>query len=532
MTSPDTSLVLLFPHDDESWQVLLKRIRETEGQLLVILGAKEDLLADDKPQRILFLEACKAVKQRVRFAVKHPVLVHAVRDAGFTVYDRTSQLKTILEGHPNMDDALRQFSPHIWKQQLKTQLQRMGLLSMPKLRIFSLVGLSCILFFIVLFKLLPSADIFIRPRQENVSQTVNIILAQSGADIASREHVRSMPLVPIKVQIARQLVFDQISKEFIGTSSKMQLTIINKAKEAYSFKKTTRVSNQAGMIFRLQESVVIEPGSETTVTAKADDADLYGQIIGDRGNVPAGLRWDIPGLPEDERKLVYAENRKPATGGTTAYRTVLSKEDIEIAKKRLEKELLADAKQQVQQDVEIRNARSSVQRLELLNNETLTKTWYTPVTVPPELIGKPVSTVTLSGSIHYIAYAYDVTHMLSMLSKELRSHVREGKRLIEGDIDRSRLVVHVISWDDAFAWIKLTVDLTGTEEYILDPLTPEGALFAKTVREKTAGMRSDEAVRIIKNMPEVENVRIASWPPWNRSLPGIPSHISIVPESE
>jgi len=175
-----------------------------------------------------------------------------------------------------------------------------------------------------------------------------------------------MPLVPIKVQIARQLVFDQISKEFIGTSSKMQLTIMNKAKEAYSFKKTTRVSNQAGMIFRLQESVVIEPGSEVTVTAKADDTDLYGQIIGDRGNVPAGLRWDIPGLPEDERKLVYAENRKPATGGTTAYRTVLSKDDIEIAKKRLEKELLADAKQQVQRSVEVLNPRPDSKTLALV----------------------------------------------------------------------------------------------------------------------------------------------------------------------
>jgi hypothetical protein len=264
----------------------------------------------------------------------------------------------------------------------------------------------------------------------------------------------------------------------------------------------------------------------------AEDIDLYGQIIGDRGNVPAGLRWDIPGLPEDERKVVYAENRKPATGGTTAYRTVLSKDDVALATKRLQKELLADAKLKVQEEVDTRTARSSSQRLELLNNETLTKAWYAPVSVPPELIGKAVSNVTLSGSVHYIAYSYDVTHMLSMLHNELLTHVREGKRLIEGAIDRSRLVVHVISWDDAFSWIKLTVDLTGTEEYILDPLTPEGAMFAKTVREKTAGMRIPEAIRIIKNMPEVENVSISSWPPWNRSLPGIPSHISIVPDSK
>lgn len=531
MTSTDTSLTLVFPHDDESWDALLKRLRDTSGQLLLVLGTKEEPLAEDKPQRILFLEECKKLRQRMRFAAKHPVIVHALRDHGFTVYDRTSQLKTILEKHPKLDEALREFSPHVWKQQLKTQLQRMGLLSVPKLRIFSLVGLSCLLFFFVLFKLLPSADIYVKPRQENISQTVNILLAQSGADAVTKQHVRSMPLIPLKVIVTKQITFDQISKEFIGTSATMPMTVVNKSKDPYSFKATTRFSNQAGMIFRIKEAVTIEPGQETTVMAKADDSDLFGQIIGARGNVPAGLRWDIPGLPEDERKLVYGENRKAATGGTTAYRTVLQKQDLEVAQKRLEKELLADAKQQVQDELNVRNARNSEQTLELLNNDTLTKTWYAPVAAPKDMIGKPVLNVTLSGSVHYVAYAYDVTSMLAALSKELRSHVREGKKLIEDGIDRSRLVVHVISWDDAFSWIKLTVDLTGTEEYILDALTPEGAMFGKNVREKVAGLSSVEAVRIIKNMPEVENVRIASWPPWNRKLPGIPSHISIVPES-
>jgi len=529
MTSPDSSLVLVFPRDDESWAALLKRIKDTPGQLLVIPGPKEDVLAEDKKQRTEFLDECKKLKQRVRLAVKHPVLVHDVRSRGISVYDRTSQLKAVLENHPQLDDALRQFSPHIWKQQLKTQLQRMGFLSVPKMRIFSLVGLSFLLFFIVLFKLLPSADIHVRPRQENVSQTVNILLVQSGADVVTRDHVRSMPLVTIPVSIVRSLEFDQISKEFIGTSAKMQMTILNKSAEPYSFKATTRFTNQAGMIFRIQESVVIEPGQEVTVAAKADPEDLYNQIIGDRGNVPAGLRWDIPGLPEAERAKVYGENRKPATGGTTAYRTVLRAQDIDLAKKRLEKELLADAKQKVQQEIEVRNVRSGDKLLELLNYAELTKVSYENMVLPTDQLGKAVQSVSLTGTINYVAYAYDVTGMLSMLHQELLSHVRAGKRLIDKGIDRSRLVVHVIDYSDDFSWIKLTVDLTGTEEYILDALTPEGALFGKSVREKVAGMRTDEAIRIIKNMPEVENVSISSWPPWNRTLPGLPAHISIVP---
>ena len=92
------------------------------------------------------------------------------------------------------------------------------------------------------------------------------------------------------------------------------------------------------------------------------------------------------------------------------------------------------------------------------------------------------------------------------------------------------MVAHVIDYADDQSWIKLTVDLSATEEYVLDPLQPAGALFAKTIRELVAGMSRDEAVRIIRNLPEVETVSISQWPPWSRTLPRIGSHISIVPQ--
>ena len=52
------------------------------------------------------------------------------------------------------------------------------------------------------------------------------------------------------------------------------------------------------MIFRLKESIIIpaatplEPGL-TNVLTEASPKDLYGQIVGERGNVPAGLKWDF-----------------------------------------------------------------------------------------------------------------------------------------------------------------------------------------------------------------------------------------------
>jgi len=65
---------------------------------------------------------------------------------------------------------------------------------------------------------------------------------------------------------------------------------------------------------------------------------------------------------------------------------------------------------------------------------------------------------------------------------------------------------------------------------VLDPLSADGALFGKRLREKIVGQRYDDALHIVKNMPEVDRVDISVWPPWSRTMPSIPSHVSIVPE--
>jgi hypothetical protein len=116
-----------------------------------------------------------------------------------------------------------------------------------------------------------------------------------------------------------------------------------------------------------------------------------------------------------------------------------------------------------------------------------------------------------------------------MLYAELIDHVGDGKRLIDESITVDRLVHHVIDYADDNSWIKLTVDLTGKEEYVLDPLTPFGAHFAMNVREVVAGKSKDEAKGIVKNLPEVDNAQIKLWPPWARMLPDNPLQISITP---
>lgn len=506
----------------------MERVEKQKGSLVVILTGPDAILARDEKKRVNFLNSMKSLSGRVHLATRQRVVMAAARAKGIRVIDGIKDLKHLLHGHPMADEAVRMFSPNIWQQKLRSNLQSMGLLSLPKLRVWILILVSGIVFFFTLFRLLPSAEIRVWPREDTISQTANIFLVLSGAlieEIPSR--VRTMELMPVEVSVNQTLTFDQISKEFIGESARIAMTVINKSEEEYDLRVGTRVMNQAGMVFRLEEPVVVGPGGEVTARAIADDLDLYGEIIGERGNVPANLRWDIPGLASEEQRLVYAENHSPGFGGETDYRTVLHKGDLEVARMKLEQDLLAAAKQLVDEQRELYNVSHPENNMEILYYDELTKYIFYNFNLPTEYLGESVKSIPLDGEVVYTAYAYDSEHVLMLLSQELRQHVEDGKRLLEDTLTLDRLVAHVIDYNDELSWIKLTVDLSGTEQHILDPLSPTGAKFGKKVREIVTGKHIDIAQRIIKNLPEVEAVKIAVWPPWNRVLPHIPSHISL-----
>ena len=520
-------MTVLFPQEGESWTMLLQRVRATPGDILLIITGLDRELSENEDLRRRVLDECRAMSSRVRLATRQRTLAKAARAKGIRVIEQTRQLRKLLNDHPSLAEALRRFSPHLWRQHLQSQLQSMGLLSLPKLRIVALATLSGGLFLFVVFRLLPSADVRITPRGDAVSKTVNIFLVLSGAQVDLSHRVRTMPLHPIVATHRRAVTYDQVSKEFIGTRAHLNLTIVNHSTDPYSFRGTTRFTNQAGMVFRITEPANVPPGAEVTVRAEAEDTDLYDQIIGARGNVPEGLKWDIPGIGADERVLVYGENREPGKDGTTEYRTVLRQQDLTTAKKRLEQELLAIARQLIEEQRTLLNSDTRNARWELLNYPELTHSAYTGFVLPTQFIGEAVTSIPVEGGLVYTMYAYDAGVILDVLRKELLAHVREGKKLLADTLTADHLVVHVIDYADDLSWVKLTVDLSGIEQFDLDPLTPAGARFDVNLREKIVGLPWDEAIRIVKNMPEVEDVQVSLWPPWHTRLPDLPPHITI-----
>lgn len=532
MRSTDVTVVAI--GEDANIEQAGRLIREAGQSLLIVVAPSGISPAQESDFRAILAHVRRSgddKRDRI-IATKNKRVLEIAREEGWNeAIERIGLLRHALKGHTQEQEALRTFSPGFWRGQIRSQLQSLGLLSLPRLRIWILLIASLVVFLFVFFRLLPSATVHVWPLQETLTHTVNVYLVSTGAQVPTR--VRTLPLYPVTVRAEKTLTFDDIGKEFTGTNAEVAMIVANEADEAYALRKGTRLTNQAGMIFRLQEDIFVEAGSTVTVKAVADPVDLYGEIMGERGNVPAGLKWEFPGLSPEERAVVYARNDEPGVGGTSSFINVLREEDLVIAQKKLESELRLTARQLVDEERETRNAQSENASFVELRYDELTYTSFDQFTLPREFLGAKVDSVPVSGTISYTVLLYDENALFEMLREELVDVVADDKEVLPESIRKEEMVLHVTDapWEEPnINWVKITVDLSAQQRFTLDPATPVGLEFSRAVREAVVGKSVDEAEKIVKNMPEVSKVEVSLWPPWNRWLPSIPSNILITQE--
>jgi hypothetical protein len=412
-------------------------------------------------------------------------------------------------------------------------LKNIKSLSPRRLSVTILLFISIGLFFTVLFVAIPSAKVRVWPRMSVVSHTANVVLIKSGA-ILDFIPKHTLKLVPVKSNINKSLSFDEVSKKFLGEHAETEMTIINEAEEPYQFIGGTRLVNQAGMIFKTKSSVIVPAATALEagtikVEAIAQTEDLYGEIIGERGNVPGGLKWEIPGLSLEERKIVYARNSESASGGTSKYGTELRENDIEVATKRIEQELIKTAKIRTEEEIKNLEARTG-DEYTLLQYDVLTAETFSGITLPIDLIGKSVKSIPIEGTLIYEMLVYNKDELFDLLLPGLRDHIEDGQELIEDSTSKEGISVHVIEYDDNLSWVKITAELTGKERHVLSAKTLEGREFGERVREAIRGKSVRNAKRIIQNYPEVDRTEVKVWPPWRKVLPSLSSNIVLSSE--
>lgn len=110
--------------------------------------------------------------------------------------------------------------------------------------------------------------------------------------------------------------------------------------------KNTRFRSPQGLIFRIQESVVV-PGAVRDQTGNLIPgtirAAVFADNVGPEYNLEAGTRFNIPGFQEnnltDLYNAIYAENRESFSGGFNGPKFIIDEAELALAKQKLHEKL-------------------------------------------------------------------------------------------------------------------------------------------------------------------------------------------------
>ena len=202
----------------------------------------------------------------------------------------------------------------------------------------------------------------------------------------------------------------------------------------------------------------------------------------------------------------------------------ITKEDLEGAKAKMIADLQASAQVELDSLVKERNAAQKT-NLALLTGTNAIESSEPKVTIPPNLEGQKLEQFEVQGEMISTGTAYSMDELLGILTRELKLKKSPEKRLL-GTNDKS-LTYRIIDIDSVTHKIKITATIEGVEEYEISPDKENGARLIKKIKDHIVNKDIKEAEAYIQNLPQIDKVKIESWPAWAPTIPGIPDNITI-----
>lgn len=396
--------------------------------------------------------------------------------------------------------------------------------------LIALIVVSLIILLTITYIALPGSTLHLTPKSNVLETSVNIILADVDLNQGELDThpVHEIPSYTITTTIKKAMTYQATGKNFQGQNATGVITVINASNQPWPLIANTRFQTSENLVFRSQKYVTVPAQNGNTpgtidIPVVADPLDAMNQVIGERGNV-GPTKFFLPGLSADNQKKLYAENKTNMTGGKTIVNKQIAKEDLAAAQAKMQADLKASAQVELQSVINKQNNQQKT-NLVLLTDSKAIQSGDAKVTIPPNLEGQKLDSFDVQGEITVSGVAYDQTEMMNMLKSELKLKKNPEKRLVH--IDDNSLTYRVVDIDAVNKKVKITATIKGIEEFEISPEKENGARLIKKIKEHVVGKDIKEARDYIQNLPEIDKVKVDSWPAWAPTMPSVPDNIRI-----
>ena len=145
------------------------------------------------------------------------------------------------------------------------------------------------------------------------------------------------------------------------------------------------------------------------------------------------------------------------------------------------------------------------------------------VQVPPNLENAQQNDFPVTVTAHVRGIIYNEEALRSLMLARLTAKVHPEKRLGSADFTNMALQIEDVNLNDKHAQIEVT--LSGVEAYDISEETAAGARLVNKIRSNILGTPVADAEQFIRNLPEINNASISSWPFWAQTIPELPENV-------
>jgi len=349
---------------------------------------------------------------------------------------------------------------------------------------------AILLFAIILYFIFSRATVYITPNYQYQKIGFAIQVAKENSDSALAQNRLSGKVVETSSSVTKTFTGEE--KRLTTDIARGKVIIYNKNSQAQVLVATTRLLTADNKLYRIENRVNIPAGGQVEVIAKADQT-------GDEFIIGPG-KLTIPGLWVGLQDKIYAESVDGFKKDGIVV-TNVTDNTIATAKTELNKLVLEDARKKLSS---LADKNIPLEALEIKNNT------FTSDAKPNTNQKNFTATITITVK----ALVFDEQEMKNLALATLPATYKTDNALI--NIDQQSFSYQVVILDN-------------NQENLLGQIKGEYTIKLTAIKvapTEIAGLSRSEALKYLKNLPNVKDVSIL-MPFWSRSLPALADKINI-----
>jgi len=392
-------------------------------------------------------------------------------------------------------------------------------------------GITIALFLFIFYFAVSKTYIYITPEISIKNKWKNLVFRELPDDEISKDiHVVKVKKISKKIFLEDIFPVQWVEKES-AERSKWTVTIYNHTPVPIPLLVNSRLETiNSEAIFTIPRQITLPPAtsSGSDIIPGTIDTDVIASIyntswniVGAKGNISDQSLMVFPWLWSNRDKI-YARALWDFNGWNDTIVKQITREDIKMAKKRIEEAIKKQALKELEKEIEIQNQTNNI-TYSVINSDGLVE--YSDIKIRWEeliAIGEVSDEFKLSATIEVSSYVYNKELVLSRLKNFIKDNTLEDIESILHINEDSLRVSEVIYKRSSPFELKAT---TQVEVFYVYNFLNRQNNYLDNFKSSIAGLPKSEAVKILLNNPKIRDVQIETRPFFVKNVSGIQNNI-------